>query len=306
MKIVANLLEAENAAEKIVILKSGNAGALIDPDYAVIHYTATDTARPAIDWFMNTNNNPDRIAAHIVIDFDGTITQLVPFNQKANHAGTSTWDGVDNLNAHSIGIEIVNPGFVEKLSNGSFRRRTGKDKNKNDIFKVYPAADSNRIIKAVHKHKFWTDKENRNWFIFPDAQLQALYKLCKALFAAYHLITAVGHDDISPGRKPDPGPAFPWDAFKANVFGSANNAGKIFTVNTPDTNLRNSFSTNAPVLKKLPSGYEVGLIETNGQWSKVYLVDKPGDVLQKQLKKLRSVKTIGWVFSALLTEKAGQ
>ena len=136
--------------------------------------------------------------------------------------------------------------------------------------------------------------------------MQALYKLCKALFDAYHLVTAVGHDDISPGRKPDPGPAFPWDEFKANVFGGINNTGKVFTVNSPDTNLRNSFSTNAPVLKKLPLGYEVGLIETNGQWSKVYLVDKPGDVLQKQGKKLRSVKTIGWIFSSLLTEKAGQ
>lgn len=303
MKINNHWLEPESAVEKIVISKTKNAGDLIDPDYVVIHYTATDNASAAIDWFMNTSSNPDKIAAHIVLDLDGTITQLVPFNQKANHAGTSTWDGVDNFNSHSIGIEIVNAGFVEKLSNGSFRRNMGLDKNKNPIFKTYPASDSSRIMKASHKHKFWTAKDNQYWFVFPDAQLQALYKLCKLLFATYHPVTAVGHDDISPARKPDPGPAFPWDSFKTNVFGSTNNSGKIFTINTEGTNMRSTFSTSAPVIKKLPPGYEVGLIETNGQWSKVYLVDKQQDVLIKQGTKMRSIKTIGWIFSSLLTLK---
>ena len=299
-------LEANTANEKIAILKSGNVGDLIDPDYVVIHYTATDTARSAIDWFMNTANNPERIAAHIVLDLDGTITQLVPFNRKAHHAGTSSWDGVDFFNSHSIGIEIVNAGFVEKLANGSFRRRIGKDKNKNDIFKTYPAADSNKIIKANHKHNFWTAKDNQHWLAYPAAQLLALYNLCKVLFEKYQLVTAVGHDDISTGRKSDPGPAFLWDEFKKSVFGSTNNAGKIFLVNAVNTNFRNSSSTNAPVIKKLQPGYEVGLIETNGQWSKVYLTDKPGDVLQKQANKQRSIKTIGWIFSSLLTLKPGQ
>jgi N-acetylmuramoyl-L-alanine amidase len=304
MKIVNHLLEAENAAEKIIISKTANVGELIDPDYAVIHYTATDTASAAVDWFLNTSSNTDRIAAHIVLDFDGTITQLVPFNRKANHAGTSTWDGVDFLNSHGIGIEIVNAGFVEKLANGSFRRRIGVDKNKKPIFKTYPASDAGRITRANHKHKFWTEKENQHWFIFPDAQLKALYKLCKALFETYQLVTAVGHDDISAARKPDPGPAFPWNAFKINVFGAPNNAGKIFKVNTEGANMR--AAANAAIIKKLSLGYEVGLIETNGQWSKVYLVDKIADVLAKQGGKSRSVKTIGWVFSPLLTEKAGQ
>jgi N-acetylmuramoyl-L-alanine amidase len=298
MKIVNHWLEKETANEKLTISKSGNAGGLIDPDYVVIHYTATDTATSAIDWFMNTASNPDRIAAHIVLDYDGTITQLIPFNRKANHAGPSTWDGVDFFNSHAIGIEIVNAGFVEKLSNGSFRRRVT-----NTHFKIYPASENNRIMKANHKHKFWIDKENKNWFVYPDAQLKSLYKVCKLLFDTYQLVNAVGHDDISPARKPDPGPAFPWDEFKTTVFGNTNNAGKIFIVNTPATNLRASFSTNAAIIKKLPADYEVGLIETNGQWSKVYLVDKKQDVLQKQGNSMRSVKTIGWIFSSLLTEK---
>lgn len=300
MKIVDHWLQQETANEKLVLSKSGNAGELIDPDYLVIHYTATDTAEAAVNWFMNTSTNPNRIAAHIVLDHDGTITQLVPFNRKANHAGPSTWDGVDFFNSHAIGIEIVNAGFVEKLSNGSFKRRVT-----NTSFKIYPATDSSRIVKKHHKHKFWTDKENKYWFSYPPAQLQSLFKLSRLLFEHYQLINALGHDDISPARKPDPGPAFPWDSFKQNVFGATNNVGKIFQVNTAGTNLRASFSTNAPIIKKLPAGYEIGLIETNGQWSKVYLADKKNDVLQKRGNSLRCVKTIGWIFSSLLTEKPG-
>ena len=298
MRIVNHWLTPDATSEKIRISKTKNAGDLIDPDYVVIHYTATDTAANAVDWFMNTSNNPDRIAAHIVLDYDGTITQLVPFNRKANHAGTSAWDGVDFFNSHAIGIEIVNPGFVEKLPNGSFRRPVATN-----VFKTYPAADSNRIIKANHEHLFWTGKENKHWFVYPEAQLAALYKLCKLLFETYQPVTALGHDDISPARKPDPGPAFPWDSFKTAVFGTANKNGKIFTVNKEGTNLRASFSTNSAIIKKLPLHYEVGLIETNGQWSKVYLVNSQQDVLVKQSGKLRSVKKIGWIFSSLLTEK---
>ncbi len=301
MKISNHWLAAENANEKIIISKSANVGDVIDPDYVVIHYTATDTASSAVSWFMNTSSNPSRIAAHIVLDLDGTITQLVPFNRKANHAGPSTWDGIDFFNSHSIGIEVVNAGFVEKLSNGTYRRRVTDTK-----FQAYPATDSKRILQANHKHKFWTDKENKNWFIYPEAQLKALYALCKVLFQNYQLITAVGHDDISPARKPDPGPAFPWNTFKTMVFGTVNNNNKVFTVNTEGTNMRSTSSTTTPVLKKLPVGFEVGLIETNGQWSKVYLVDKSTDVLIKQGGSLRSIKTIGWIFSSLLTEKAGQ
>lgn len=300
MEINNHWLTTTAANEKITISKSNNVRDLIDPDYLIIHYTATDTAKSAVDWFMNTKNNPDKIAAHIVIDVDGTITQLIPFDHRANHAGTSTWDGVDNMNYHSIGIEVVNPGFVEKLANGTFKRSVVGGS------KVYPAADANQFVKIDHKHKFWTDKDNHYWRIYPEAQLQALYKLSKVLFDEYHLIAAIGHDDISPARKPDPGPAFPWEKFKASVFGQINNNGKIYSVNTNGTNLRASFSKSSPIIKALSLGYEVGLIETSGQWSKVYLVQNREEVLQKQGDKVRSIKTIGWIFSSLLTLKAGQ
>jgi N-acetylmuramoyl-L-alanine amidase len=295
MKIVNHWLEADGAGEKIIKSPSANARPPIDPDYLVIHYTATDTAQSAIDWFMNTGSNPDRIAAHIVLDYDGTITQLVPFNCRANHAGSSIWDDVSEFNYHSIGIEIVNPGFVEKMADGSFRR-PGAAKNS---FKTYPKSEASRIKAAAHKHRFWTAKENQHWFIYPPAQLAALYKLGKVLIDTYHLVTALGHDDISVGRKPDPGPAFPWDEFRAKVQGEAADVGKIFVTNTSDAKFRTGPSTTHAIIRSLPAGYEVGLIGTNGSWKKVYLAQKSTEVLEKG----RCIKTIGWVHASLLEKK---
>jgi N-acetylmuramoyl-L-alanine amidase len=59
----------------------------------------------------------------------------------------------------------------------------------------------------------------------------------------------LGHDDISPLRKSDPGPCFPWKEFKTNVLGRTDNVGDIFVVNTDGTNLRVDHSTNSAVIK---------------------------------------------------------
>ena len=303
MKIIKNTkkedwLEKELATEMINISPSANAKENITPTYLIIHYTATDTASQAIDWFMSVPpDNPNRIAAHIVVDLDGTITQLIPFNKRANHAGISSWDGKIGMNIHSIGIEIVNPGFVEKLSNGTFKRRITKTKNT-----IYPATKASKILKADHKHLFWTDAENHHWFKYPPAQLNAVYALSKLLVNHYQLITAIGHDDVSPARKPDPGPAFPWDEFKTTVFGANNPIGSIMIIESEDgsANLRVEPNKEASLVKKLNNGHQVEIIETFGQWTKVYLVNSKNDLIDSSGS---TTKIIGWVFSRLLKAK---
>jgi N-acetylmuramoyl-L-alanine amidase len=125
--------------------------------------------------------------------------------------------------------------------------------------------------------------------------------MSKAIINEYQLLRAVGHDDISPARKPDPGPAFPWDDFKQNVNGQIDNIGKIYVVNEDATNFRASPSTSAPKIKTLNKGFEVGLIETAGLWNKVYLVNDKKDVVKADGS---SIKIIGWVHSSLLNLKA--
>ena len=92
---------------------SPNHSGEITPKFIVMHYTAGWSAEGSITWLTNKES---KVSAHLVIARDGTITQLVPFNKKAWHAGPSVYDGYKNLNSHSIGIALDNAGWVEETS----------------------------------------------------------------------------------------------------------------------------------------------------------------------------------------------
>lgn len=82
------------------------------PGILVLHYTGTQTAKEAEDYYMNikTHAQSGPVSPHYMIDRDGAVTQFVEEDKRAWHAGQSWWDGRTDLNSHSIGIELVNPG----------------------------------------------------------------------------------------------------------------------------------------------------------------------------------------------------
>ncbi len=47
-----------------------------------------------------------RVSAHVLVKRDGSITQYVPFAQRAWHAGASEYCGRHNCNDFSIGVEL--------------------------------------------------------------------------------------------------------------------------------------------------------------------------------------------------------
>ena len=47
-----------------------------------------------------------KVASHLLLNREGVITQYVPFNKAAYHAGASNYQGRPNCNDFSIGIEI--------------------------------------------------------------------------------------------------------------------------------------------------------------------------------------------------------
>jgi AmpD protein len=107
-----------------------------------------------------------RVSAHLLIDRHGGVTQYVPFNMRAWHAGASCFCGRDNCNEYSIGIELEGTDFEP----------------------------------------------------FTAAQYDQLVRVTELLRRAYPQITPariVGHSDIAPDRKTDPGPCFDWQHYRS-------------------------------------------------------------------------------------------
>ncbi len=76
-------------------------------DMLVLHYTGMKTEEGALERLCDP---AAKVSAHYTIGEDGTVYAHVPEARRAWHAGVSFWAGVTNVNARSIGIELVNPG----------------------------------------------------------------------------------------------------------------------------------------------------------------------------------------------------
>jgi N-acetylmuramoyl-L-alanine amidase len=76
-------------------------------DSLILHYTGMASSEAALAWLTAPVS---RVSCHYLIDEAGAVTQLVPEELRAWHAGVSNWDSVDDINSCSIGIEIHNPG----------------------------------------------------------------------------------------------------------------------------------------------------------------------------------------------------
>ena len=76
-------------------------------DMLILHYTGMRSAQEAID---RLRDPAAHVSSHYVVDEDGGVLRLVPEEGSAWHAGVSYWRGRTELNARSLGIEIVNPG----------------------------------------------------------------------------------------------------------------------------------------------------------------------------------------------------
>ena len=105
MKISNHLLISEQHDPSITFIKTPNVSTGFSPLFLLVHYTAGTTAEGAVSWFQN---KAAQASAHIIIDRNGSIIQMVPFNRRAWHAGKSKWGNLEGLNQYAIGIELVN------------------------------------------------------------------------------------------------------------------------------------------------------------------------------------------------------
>lgn len=232
-------------------------GDIVSHDYIVIHYTAGTSAESSIAWLTDKRA---QASAHLVIGRDGNITQLVPFNKRAWHAGASAWENRIGLNRYSIGIELDNAG---KLT-----QQGGKWKN----WSEHTFKDSD-VIVAVHKN----ENAPTGWHTYTQAQIESALAVCKTLVDKYPTIKdIVGHDDIAPKRKSDPGPAFAMNSFRSHVLGRKEDEDDIVMHTTTSLNIR--VGPGAEHQKLLPDGLpentRVIVSHSEGNWKFVDVIDE--------------------------------
>lgn len=134
--------------------------------FLVIHYTVAN-----LPLSMKILRDGGQVSAHYLVSDESPprIHRLVPEERRAWHSGPSHWRGHAMLNAGSIGIEIVHPGFRDT-------------------------------------------PQGREWPPYPDEQVEAVVALVKDIVRRHGIRPEriVGHSDVLPQHKQDPGPAFPW------------------------------------------------------------------------------------------------
>lgn len=207
MKLFQHRLQRDDGTA-IDFRPSDNHGGTLRPRFLVMHYTAGRSADASARWLCNPIA---KASAHLVIGADGTIIQLVPFDIVAWHAGASSWkDGARKLvgmNKHSIGIELDNAGKLVRQGTGFRSLSLGTEYSESEV------------IVATHKHQ----TAPAGWHVYPTAQLEAAFEVASLLVQHYRLKDVLGHEDIAPHRKFDPGPAFPMESFRTRLFGRAEN-----------------------------------------------------------------------------------
>ena len=131
---------------------------------AVVHYIEMKPVETALERLTTEEGG---VSTHYLISEEGVVTQLVPEDKRAWHAGKSFWRGEKDVNSASVGIELDHPGHAEE--NGGYRP-------------------------------------------FDPRQIDALVPLLARIVKDYDIPRAnvVGHSDVAPQRKIDPGELFPW------------------------------------------------------------------------------------------------
>ncbi len=237
-----------------------NVGAVMKPRYLIMHYTAGWSAESAVQ-SLCTRKAQGNTSAHIVLGRDGRIVQLASLNVVTWHAGVSQWNGLVGLNNWSIGIEMDNAGALHRVGS-TFAAWFGGE---------YPESE---VVLAAHKHGGGVQP----WHAYTKMQIGRALELAELIVTHYGLEDVLGHEDISPGRKIDPGPAFPLASIASRVMGRADDSLPQYVVTASALNIRKgpdaSFDAVAPQLRK---GTIVRMLERGSRWSKVEVVG-PTDI----------------------------
>ncbi|WJG08878.1 N-acetylmuramoyl-L-alanine amidase [Aliiglaciecola sp. LCG003] len=237
----------------------GNVFAAGRADTIVIHFTAGSSFQSSIDHLCSESA---KASAHLVIGREGQVTQLVPFDTIAWHAGDSQWRGRSGLNQYSIGIELDNAGELKRNQAGQYTSWFNRH---------YEASE---VYKGIHRNQ----SSPSFWHEYTELQIEKTFEICNLLHEVYAIGEIVGHEEIAPGRKTDPGPAFPLDKLRMCIKADRSDDGSINELElhrqkivlASKLNIRSGPGTDFMVVAKpLVSGDKVKVLQKQGEWSQI-------------------------------------
>jgi len=203
-------------------------------EIAIIHYSAGYSVDSCYDALLSR-----RLSVHNSIERDGKIYQHVDHKNRGIHAGYGQWGGEGNMNSRSFGVEVINFGWgyegdgspsnygsfgppddeLAKDPGGTWYRIESYTKNGKKIF--------TRVLTKQRMAKFTDHREahsNKLWSMFTQDQIDAAHWLVwEWMKESPNIIleNVLGHEHVTPHRKTDPGPAWPWRETEAFLEGIA-------------------------------------------------------------------------------------
>lgn len=155
------------------------------PKGVVVHYTVSGrqerNARGVVNYLAGKN------LGAIVMDQDGKLyipSNFDPMKHVVWHAGKSSWKGKSGVSQYCVGIEVCCWGRLDGTP---------------------------RLQSLATEKKFFKNEKNivqGTYELFTEAQIRSLVNLIKFIAQdnpEFDKDWIVGHDEISPGRKQDPG-----------------------------------------------------------------------------------------------------
>jgi N-acetyl-anhydromuramyl-L-alanine amidase AmpD len=174
------------------------------PRGLVVHFTAGHLSPDAKQVTAMLKNLGERGLGCMGMAEDGTIyvPKAIGFTKWASHAGASSWKGLSGVSALCMGMEICNPGPVEKVGNDFFAWWDMSGKNPK---KGAKALDPARV-RFIEKNT--ANQKKGYYFSYTPEQELALINFClwqKKENPEFSFDWVVGHDEVAPQRKSDPG-----------------------------------------------------------------------------------------------------
>ncbi len=191
-------------------------------------------------------------SVHVILGEDGKqFAQMVPFNKIANHTSKE--------NNTSLGIELIyrGPSAEPKTLDGE----------KAEVTKEEFEANPHIYASSVN------DSRYKRWPLFPQAQLNALLTICKAIDFEREIIDVAGCEHIQNAAQP--GPAFPIVQLREQLLGVTERSIVLQKLGE-DVQLLGRPGEAATLLSPtvVPAGTSITIVN---EWKKWYLISVVGE-----------------------------